>query len=147
MTLYPGTSSLVEPAGEDQINDADLAYFAARNRRKIYSVVISEFKKSKLSQAQLGRRLGKRSDVICRWLSGPGNWTLDTVSNLMFGISGGELSYRVVYPLRTQAANYGTPDWINLSDSMHPRTGSSDNSTRINVKDLEPVQINEQRNI
>ena len=92
--------TLVEPTGDDRIPAGHLAYFTARNRRKIYSAVIKAFKDSGLTQIQLAKRLGKRPDVICHWLSGPGNWEIDTVSILLFGISGGELGYRVVHPLR-----------------------------------------------
>jgi len=121
---YSQTTTLVEPTGDERIADADLAYFAARNRRKIYSAVIKEFKESGLSQMQLAKRLGKRPEVICRWLSGPGNWGLDTVSFLLFGLSGGELSYHVVHPLRQSPRNYKEPEWLNKSASANTETGT-----------------------
>jgi hypothetical protein len=111
--IYSQTSTLAEPSGEDRVPDGNLAYFTARNRRKIYSAVIKEFKDSGLSQIQLAKRLGKRPEVICRWLSGPGNWGLDTVSLLLFGISGGELTYNVAHPLRQSPRNYNAPEWLN----------------------------------
>ena len=117
MTSSRSTSTLAEPVGDETINPSTLAYFSARNRRKIYSAVIKEFKKSKLTQAQLARRMGQRTDVICRWLSGPGNYTLDTVSNLLFGISGGELTYTVSHPLAESPRNYTIPDWVNKLSS------------------------------
>jgi hypothetical protein len=121
---YSQTSTLVEPSGDDRIPEGNLAYFTARNRRKIYSAVIKEFKDSGLTQIQLARRLGKRPEVICRWLSGPGNWGLDTVSLLLFGISGGELTYGVTRPLRKAPRNYKTPEWLNTSLAANTETST-----------------------
>jgi hypothetical protein len=120
---YSQTSTLVEPSGEDRVPDGSVGYFAARNRRKIYSTVIKEFKDSGLSQIQLAKRLGKRPEVICRWLSGPGNWGLDTVSLLLFGISGGELAYTVAHPLRQSPRNYKTPEWLDRTSAANTETG------------------------
>lgn len=120
---YSQTSTLAEPSGEDRIPDGNLGYFTARNRRKIYSTVIKEFKDSGLSQIQLAKRLGKRPEVICRWLSGPGNWGLDTVSLLLFGIAGGELAYSVVHPLRQSPRNYKAPEWLDRTSAANTETG------------------------
>jgi hypothetical protein len=110
MSTSPVTTTL--QVNGDRIASAEFSYFAARNRRKIYSVIIKEFKKSKLSQAQLARRMGQRTDTVCRWLSGPGNYTLDSVSSLLLGISGGELSYSVVHPFSAGPKKPSLPDWV-----------------------------------
>ncbi|MGB3583234.1 MAG: helix-turn-helix transcriptional regulator [Roseiarcus sp.] len=115
--------TLAEPTGDDRVATSDIAYFTARNRRKIYSAVIKEFKSSGITQTQLAKRLGKRPDVICRWLSGPGNWGVDTVSALLFGISGGELSYSVVHPLRQLPRNYQAPEWLDKPPPDNHQTG------------------------
>jgi hypothetical protein len=93
------TSSLSEPSGADRIPEGTLGYFRARNRHRVYSLVLREFKRSGISQADLARRLGKGTDVVCRWLGSPGNWTLDTLSDLLFAMSGAEAGYSVQYPL------------------------------------------------
>lgn len=118
MTFSQSTSTLAEPAGDERIDPSTLAYSSARNCRKIYSAIIKEFKKSKLTQAQLARRMGQRTDVICRWLSGPGNYTLNTVSNLIFGISGGELTYTISHPLAEPPRNFTVPDWATRLSSI-----------------------------
>lgn len=94
---------LHEPSGTDRVPESTLAYFRARNKHRLYSVVIGEFKRSGMSQADLARRLGKGTDVVCRWLRSPGNWTADTVSDLLFAISGAEAGYSIRYPLSTSA--------------------------------------------
>ncbi len=96
---------LSKPTGRDPIDPATLAYMRQRNRGRVYSAVIDEFAKSGISQADLAGRLHKGTDQISRWLGSPGNWTLDTVSDLFFAVSGGEPAYGVQYPLDLIATN------------------------------------------
>jgi transcriptional regulator with XRE-family HTH domain len=90
---------LSEPTGSDKIPTGTLVYFRARLKQRIYNLIIREFKRSGLSQSALGRRLDMEAAQLSRLLSGPGNLTLETVSDLMFGISGAELSHSTNYPL------------------------------------------------
>jgi hypothetical protein len=99
--------SLREPEGSERIPEATLAYFRMRNQHRLYSLVIGEFKRSGITQADLARRLGKGADIVCRWLRSPGNWTADTASDLLFASSGAEPRYSVGYPL-TAAAGMST---------------------------------------
>jgi hypothetical protein len=36
-----------------------------------------------MTRGFLARRLGKKPEQITRWLGAPGNWTLETLSNLL----------------------------------------------------------------
>ncbi len=92
---------LFEPSGADRVPEETFGYFRTRNKHRVYSLVIGEFKRSGISQADLARRLGKGTDIVCRWLGSPGNWTLDTLSDLLFAISGAEPDYAVRHPLRS----------------------------------------------
>jgi hypothetical protein len=103
---------LSKPEGAGRIPLGTLGYFRARNKWRVYDLVLREFKKSELSQADLARRLGKRPEVISRLLGAPGNWGLDTVSDLLFAIAGGEPVYGVAYPLNEAARNDAQPDWL-----------------------------------
>ena len=47
-----------EPSGSDRIQIGDFGYLRARNKHRLYTVVIDEFKRCGLSQADLARRLG-----------------------------------------------------------------------------------------
>ena len=66
----------------------DLAFVRSRNRNKAHSLLLEEFEKSELSKDDLAKMLGRRPEQITRWLSGPGNLTLDTMSDLIFAIRG-----------------------------------------------------------
>lgn len=66
---------------------SDLAYERQRMRNHIHDLVLGHFlrlaREADLTKAKVARRLSKRPEQITRWLSAPGNWTLDTVSDLM----------------------------------------------------------------
>lgn len=105
-------SFLSRPVGSCGVPSDTLAYFRERQRNRIYDSVLREFLRSKISKADLARRMGKRPEVVTRLLGAPGNWTLDTVSDLMFAISGSEFEFRVVYPLSAPPRNDTAPDWL-----------------------------------
>ena len=101
-----------------KLSAGTLAYFQERFRARIYDLVVREleaYKARGATQAQLARRIGKRADQISRWLSNPGNLTLDTISDLLLGLSGGELKMEVEHPTRAPIENYRTPAWSNVS--------------------------------
>src|SRR4051794_28168545 len=98
MTTSAGASYLSRPNGNTAIDRSTLAYFQSRNRSRIYDAVVQEFLKSGISQATLARRMRRRPESVNRLLGAPGNWTLDTVSDLLFAISGAEPAYGVQYP-------------------------------------------------
>jgi len=106
------TSTLSEPAGDGRVSQGTLAYFQTRNRTRLHDIVLSEFEKSGISQATLARRLGKRPEVVSRFLSAPGNWEVDSVSDYLFAISGAELSYGTSHPLSEAVRNNTQPDWV-----------------------------------
>jgi hypothetical protein len=71
------------------------AYFQGRLKNRLHNLVIRKFEEAEiehgLTRAELARRIGKRPEVLTRLLGAPGNWTLDTVSDLLLGIAGYEL--------------------------------------------------------
>jgi hypothetical protein len=112
MNTYPKTSTLCKPKGTSLIPVSTLGYFRARNRWRAYDLVLTEFKNSELTKADLARRLGKRPEVVSRLLGAPGNWGLDTVSDLLFAISGAAVVYNTAYPLDMPARNDTQPEWL-----------------------------------
>jgi transcriptional regulator with XRE-family HTH domain len=105
MTTSP-TSTLSEPHGASKVPRSTLAYFRARLKHRIYSVIIKEFKKSSLTQADLARRLDMEPAQLSRLLAGPANLTLETVSDTLFAINGGELTASTEHPLAAGSGSY-----------------------------------------
>ena len=74
------------------------SYFEQRFRNKIYETVVraleDECKTQHWKRKDLAERVGRKESQISRCLSVPSNWTLDTVSNLLFSIDS-ELDFRV----------------------------------------------------
>lgn len=90
---------LSKPSGRNRIPETTFEYLQTRSRLALFNLVWSELKKSGISQTDLAARLGKGTDRVCKLLAAPGNWTLDTVTELLFAISGGVLAAGVTYPL------------------------------------------------
>lgn len=117
MTISQPTTMLSKPEGDARIPVGTLGYFQARNRARLYDRVLEEFEKSGLSKVTIAHRLGKDQAQINRLLGAPGNWTLDTVSDVLFAISGAEIEYDVCHPLDVgHRRNHTSPDWLRLQE-------------------------------
>lgn len=138
MTTSQIVPYLAEITDEFSVIPADrLAYLNERFRNRLYDLIVGEFmrhaaKNPKFTQAALARRLRSRPEVVNRWLSSPGNWTLDTVSSLVAGISGAELGLSVESFADRAARNDIGPHWLyDDQDSRHgiytppPRPGGT----------------------
>ncbi len=92
-----------------------LAYFQERLRNRIYNFVLGRFfeaERNGLTKALLARRLGSDPAVVSRLLGAPGNWTLDTVSNLLLGIAAEELEPASSSVLNRLPRNFVAPEWL-----------------------------------
>jgi hypothetical protein len=90
-------SWLTKPEGDEKISIGVFGYINARIRQRAYDLVIREFRKSGITQAQLCRRWGKTADYVSRFLSRPGNWEINTYTEALFAISGAIPVYNVAY--------------------------------------------------
>jgi len=79
------------------------SYINTHNRFSVYNLLVREFKKSGLTQAQLAKRLGKPPETICRILMRPRNIELDTVSEMLFAMPGAALELGLLYPREDDA--------------------------------------------
>ncbi|HLQ24780.1 MAG TPA: hypothetical protein VK138_02755 [Acidiferrobacterales bacterium] len=98
MTTYPTTSLWSEVRGANELSQKALGYFQARLKNRLHQLVIGEFikqEKSGTTKADIARRIGKRPEQITRLLGAPGNWTLDTVSDLLLAM-GSELAAQAI---------------------------------------------------
>lgn len=118
MTTSQIVPYLAEITDEFAVIPADrLAYLNERFRNRLYDLIVGAFmdhaaQNPKFSQAALARRLRSRPDVVNRWLSSPGNWTLDTVSSLIAGICGAELEISIKGFADRPSVNDTTPHWL-----------------------------------
>ncbi|MBF6567435.1 MAG: helix-turn-helix transcriptional regulator [Candidatus Binataceae bacterium] len=94
------TSFLSDVLDAREIPRNKLAYFRARLRNRLYDFIITAFvreqENGKLSRKQLAERIGRRPEQITRWLSGPSNWTLDTISDLLIAM-GAEAEFALAF--------------------------------------------------
>jgi hypothetical protein len=99
MTTSHPTPFLSEIVEGSPIPPSKLGYFRARLSNRIHELVLDAFMKleamGKISRADLARRIGRKPEQVTRWLGAPGNWTIETVSDLLLGM-GCELGLSVV---------------------------------------------------
>ncbi len=130
-TLKP-TSFLFEITERKPIPLNKLAYFQARLRYNLYDFIVSKFKEMEkeqgLTKAELARRIGCKPEQITRRLGAPGNWTLDTISDLLIGIAGEELEPKSNSILGGAKRNVDEKSWRETSENIQtPKTQLIDN--------------------
>jgi len=135
---------LSKPNNGEKISLGTVSYFRARNRNRVHDLVLEAFEESGITQAEIARRLGKRPDVICRLIGAPGNWTLDTVSDLLLAIGGYEVAYAPANPFDEAPQNFTQPEWLSVDTALltgqrQPTTSSSSSSMTLQSKSFEPA--------
>ena len=98
-------------AGHDgpPISEAKRVYFQERLKNRFFEFLLTRFleqQKLGLTKAKLARRIGKTPDAVNRWLAAPSNLTLDTISDLLLGISAEELEMNGSSLLNRVSVNY-----------------------------------------
>lgn len=97
------------------IPEPERVYFQTRLRNRMFSFILRKFldeSKNGLTKAILARRTGKSPEVINRILGAPSNLTLDTVSDMLLGISAEELKLDSDSTLVQSSTNYDHSDWV-----------------------------------
>jgi predicted polyphosphate/ATP-dependent NAD kinase len=57
-------------------------------RLHLHELIVGKFyQQESMTQRDLANRIGKTPDVVNRLLGAPGNWTLDTVSDLLIAMA------------------------------------------------------------
>jgi hypothetical protein len=76
---------------DEPIPERELFYHRERLRNRIFDCVIKALAeraaKGVATRAAIARRLAKDPGQLSRWFSGPSNWTIDTISDLMLALN------------------------------------------------------------
>jgi hypothetical protein len=142
MTTSQTQSFLTEILRGERISVGKLEYFRARLQSRLHQLVLAEFLRQEdrgLHQAELARRIGRKPEVVNRLLGAPGNWTLNTVSDLLLGMGvEPKLSIEHLRNVKAHAAG------ANIIEGMETRTAHSANTVqpRTNSKLDIPADLN-----
>lgn len=116
MTTFRKTPVKSEVAGDEPLSDYALGYLNERVRNSFYDYVLRRFhaaaERDGLTKARLAKRLGIAPARVSRLLGAPGNWTLDTVSELLVGICREELQPRSESYLERAPRNFRSTDLL-----------------------------------
>jgi hypothetical protein len=125
------------------IPEAKRAYFQERLRNRLFDFVLGKFVEQQqekgLTKAALARRIGKTPPEISRSLGAPGNWTLDTLSDLLLGIAAEELEPASSSLLGRASRNFQNEDWI--IQSQQDKTRSQPASPQLPAVSRLPQQV------
>lgn len=70
-------------------------YYRQRQQNRLYDAVIRAIEEEGVRRKFIAEKLGIPPSQVTRLLSGPANWTVDTVSDLLFAIDA-ELDFQIV---------------------------------------------------
>ncbi|AGB73743.1 hypothetical protein RHSP_79501 [Rhizobium freirei PRF 81] len=99
------TSLLAEPSSDDRISDRTLGYVTQTARDDVFDMVANACVEAGITRANIARRLGKDPAQVSRLLNTPGNWTIDTIAELLFAIDGSFLRAERHWPQREALSN------------------------------------------
>ncbi len=84
------TFSKPERLEAERMSVATLEYFRERLRQRLWDLVLDEFRRRErnhqFTKASFARKIRRKPEQLTRWLSAPGNWTLETLSDLLLGM-------------------------------------------------------------
>lgn len=128
MSTYQ-TRFLSEIRSGEPIPEGKLAYLRERTKNRIYNYILQRFldrqREEDFTRADLARRIGRRPEVITRLLGAPGNWTIDTVSDLLVGICAEELEPYSTSLSGRSPRNFRGDEWLSERRTLSNPSQSS----------------------
>lgn len=122
MTTSQRKSVLSEIEGNEPLSDGARAYLCERVRNDYYDYVLTKFHEANetrgLTKADIARRLNLGPDRVSKLLGAPGNWTIDTVTELLIAICREENTPHSVSYLNRKAANLGPDTCLTLNTGV-----------------------------
>ncbi len=149
MTISPQMSWKSASSLEDiSLDPATLGYFHGLAQSEAHAIVLSLFQSlsgdKKITRAFIARRLDKSPEQVTRWLSAPGNWTLDTLTNLLLAM-GHRPKFSVEKLSDIRQSNYHHHAVsMNLTDALNLTvTPKSDDSYALSTRMEDgPIRVN-----
>jgi transcriptional regulator with XRE-family HTH domain len=96
----------------EPIRDRDKFYYRQRNKNRVFEKIITLFaeeaERQGITKKQIAERLKSDPAQINRWLSAPGNLTLDSVSDLLLALDS-EMDYLAIRFSERAKPNYVHP--------------------------------------
>ena len=123
MTTSQKPSFLTDILEGKPIPLGQLSYFRTQLRYDLHEIVLREFLRQEdtvgLTQADLARRIHRKAPQVSKLLGAPGNWTINTVSDLLLGMKAQPILS--VLPLEERIAGY-LETW---GDSENPESSET----------------------
>ena len=129
---------------EANLPTTDIYFFRQRLKNKIFQSALAYFasvaKERNMTKKDIAKLLNKDPAQITRWFSGPNNWTLDTISDLLLAM-GAEMKHEIVplHELKQEPIVLGNTMALSVKAGA-PRVESRIDSALSSTKTKIPLQ-------
>lgn len=124
----PSTENISDRKAAEKISTHLLSYHRQRTQNQAFEELMAFFASRAehfgTTRKDVAERLGKDPSQITRWLSGPGNLTLDTISDLLIALDA-HMEFRARGNEEDSRANFAHPLTINCLLTGTKNTGAT----------------------